>query len=56
MLVKFAIGAIAGIVIGTKLSERIRADNLKKMLAWFIITTSVYVLYKQFQNYMKING
>ena len=53
VLVKFAIGAIAGILAGTKLSERIQADNLKKMLAWFIIITSVYVFYQEFQTYLK---
>ena len=56
MLIKFAVGAIAGIFVGTKLSERIKADTLKKILAWFIIITSVYVLCKQFQTYVKING
>jgi uncharacterized membrane protein YfcA len=49
LLAKFALGAIAGILIGTKLSEKIQATNLKKGLGWFIILTSVYVLYKQFQ-------
>jgi len=39
LLLKFTIGAIAGIVCGTKLSERICGDNLKIMLAWFIIVT-----------------
>jgi uncharacterized membrane protein YfcA len=50
LLIKFAIGTIAGILVGSKLSEKIKADHLKKFLAWFIIITSVYVLYKQFQN------
>jgi uncharacterized membrane protein YfcA len=49
LLIKFAIGAIIGILVGTKLSERVMADNLKKILAWFIIMTSVYVLFKQFK-------
>jgi uncharacterized membrane protein YfcA len=49
LLTKFALGAVIGILWGTKLSERICADNLKIMLAWFIIGTSIYVLYKQFQ-------
>jgi uncharacterized membrane protein YfcA len=49
LMIKFAIGAIAGILAGSKLSEKIKADYLKKILAWFIIITSVYVLYKQFQ-------
>jgi uncharacterized membrane protein YfcA len=53
LLVKFALGAIAGILAGTKLSEKIQADNLKKALGWFIIVTSVYVLFKQFQSCVK---
>lgn len=56
LLLKFAVGAIAGILAGTKLSEKIQADNLKKLLAWFIIVTSVYVLYRQFQTYVKSNA
>ena len=56
MLIKFAVGAIAGILTGIKLFERIKADILTKTLAWFIIITSVYVLYKQFQTYIKRNG
>ncbi len=49
LMIKFALGAIAGILVGSKLSEKIKADHLKKFLAWFIIITSVYVLFKQFQ-------
>lgn len=50
LMMKFAAGAVAGILAGSKLSEKIKADHLKKFLAWFIIITSVYVLYKQFQH------
>lgn len=48
LLLKFVAGAVAGIIAGTKLSEKIKADHLKKVLAVFIILTSVYVLYRQF--------
>jgi len=50
LLIRFCIGAVAGILSGTMLSTRISPVHLKKVLAWFIITTSVYVLYKQFQH------
>ncbi len=49
LLLKFAIGAIAGILGGIKLAEKIPAANLKKLLGWFIMVTSVYVLYRQFE-------
>jgi len=48
LLIKFAIGAVTGILIGIRVSEKINADHLKKVLAWFIIVVSVYILYKQF--------
>jgi len=53
LLVKFAAGAIAGILFGKMLSERMKADNLEKVLAWFIIITSVYILYSQFLHHAK---
>lgn len=48
LLVKFSSGAIAGILIGTKFSEKIPGDHLKKVFAWFILTISLYIIYKQF--------
>jgi uncharacterized membrane protein YfcA len=53
LLLKFAAGATAGIFAGIKLSEKMQANNLKKGLSWFIILTSVYVLYKQFESCMQ---
>jgi uncharacterized membrane protein YfcA len=53
LLIKFALGSIVGIIAGTKLSERIQANNLKKSLGWFIVFTSVYILYRQFENCVK---
>lgn len=54
LLVKFATGAIAGILVGTKLSEKIHPGNLKIALGWFIIATSIYVLYTQFKICIKL--
>lgn len=48
LLVKFSLGAIAGILIGTKLSEKISGDYLKKIFAWFVLAISFYIVYKQF--------
>jgi uncharacterized membrane protein YfcA len=48
LLSKFSLGAIAGIVIGTKLSAKIPGDLLKKIFGWFILSVSVYIIYKQF--------
>jgi uncharacterized membrane protein YfcA len=53
LLMKFSVGSIAGILTGIKLSERIPADNLKKILGWFIMATSVYVLYRQCKDCVK---
>lgn len=50
VLTKFSIGAVVGILAGTKLSEKVKADHLKKLLGWLIILTSVYVLCRQFQS------
>jgi len=47
LLLKFAIGSIVGILAGIQLSEKIPADNLKKILGWFIMVISIYVLYRQ---------
>jgi uncharacterized protein len=49
LLLKFSLGAIIGILTGTMLAERIAPGNLKKMLAWFILFTSMYVLFRQVQ-------
>ena len=48
LLLKFSLGAVAGIVIGTKLSAKISGDWLKKIFGWFILTVSCYIVYKQF--------
>jgi uncharacterized membrane protein YfcA len=48
LLTKFSLGAIAGIVIGTKLSAKISGDYLKKVFAVFILGVSFYIVYKQF--------
>lgn len=46
MLIKFSAIAIAGILIGTRLSARIQSIHLKKIFGWFILCTSFYIIYK----------
>ena len=48
LLIKFSMGAILGIIIGTKLSRKIPGDYLKKTFGWVILGMSFYIVYKQF--------
>jgi uncharacterized membrane protein YfcA len=48
LLVKFSLGSILGILIGTKLSTKISGHHLKKTFGWFVLTISFYIIYKQF--------
>ena len=48
LLVKFSMGAIVGIIIGTRLSQRIKGAYLKKIFAWFVLSISFYIVYKEF--------
>jgi uncharacterized membrane protein YfcA len=47
LLVKFSLGATAGILIGTKLSQKIPGTYLKKVFGWCILSMSFYIVYKQ---------
>jgi len=48
LLMKFSMGAVLGIIIGTRLSQRIPGDYLKKTFGWVILSMSFYIIYKQF--------
>ena len=48
LLIKFSMGAVLGIIIGTKLSRKIPGDYLKKTFGWVILGMSFYIVYKQF--------
>jgi uncharacterized membrane protein YfcA len=48
LLVKFSLGAIIGIVIGTRLSQKIPGAYLKKIFGWFVLSISFYIAYKEF--------
>src|SRR4249919_821598 len=48
LLIKFSVGAVLGIIVGTKLSRKIPGDYLKKTFGWVILCMSFYIVYKQF--------
>ncbi|MCW3108829.1 MAG: hypothetical protein JWQ09_3335 [Segetibacter sp.] len=48
LLLKFSTGSILGILIGTKLSQTISGNYLKRIFGWFVLTISFYIIYKQF--------
>ena len=48
LLIKFSMGAVVGIIIGTKLSRKIPVNYLKKTFGWVILSMSFYIVYKQF--------
>jgi len=47
LLLTFTSLAIAGIIIGSRLSERISSDSLKKGFGWSIMGMAVYILFKE---------
>jgi uncharacterized membrane protein YfcA len=48
LLMKFSMGAVLGIIIGTRLAQRIPGDYLKKTFGWVILSMSFYIIYRQF--------
>ena len=48
LLIKFSMGAVVGIIIGTKPSRKIPGNYLKKTFGWVILSMSFYIVYKQF--------
>jgi len=48
LLIRFSLGAIVGILIGTKLSENIPGEYLKKTFGWIVLAISLYIVYKEF--------
>lgn len=47
ILTVFTSLAIVGIIIGSKLSERITAETLKKWFGWFLMVMGIYILVKE---------
>jgi len=48
LLIKFSMGAVVGIIIGTKLSRKIPGNYLKRGFGWFILSMSFYIVYREF--------
>ena len=48
LLTRFSLGAIIGILIGTRIAEKISGDYLKKIFGWFVMAISFYIVIKQF--------
>jgi len=48
LLIKFSLGAVVGIIVGTKLSRKIPGHYLKRTFGWVILCMSFYIVYKQF--------
>lgn len=48
LLIRFSLGSIIGILIGTRIAEKISGDYLKKIFGWFVMAISFYIVFKQF--------
>lgn len=48
LILKFSIGAIVGILLGTRLSAKMPGAQLKKIFGCFIFSISIYIIYRQF--------
>jgi len=48
ILIKFSLGSILGILIGTFLADKIQGYQLKKIFGCFVLTLSVIIMYNQF--------
>ena len=47
LLISFTLLAIAGILIGNKLGEKIPAAALKKAFGWFVLVMAIYIILKE---------
>ncbi|RYY22673.1 MAG: sulfite exporter TauE/SafE family protein [Chitinophagaceae bacterium] len=47
LMLVFTLLAVIGIIIGSKLSDRIPAETLKKAFGWFILVMGVYILIRE---------
>jgi uncharacterized membrane protein YfcA len=48
LLLRFSLGALIGILIGTRIAQKISGHYLKKIFGWFVMSVSFYILFKQF--------
>lgn len=48
LLLRFSLGAIIGILIGSRIAEKISGNYLRKIFGWFVMAISFYIVIKQF--------
>ena len=47
LVLSFSAVSILGLFVGNRLSKRIIDGNLRRIFGWFILTMSVYILFKE---------
>ena len=47
LVLSFSAVSILGLFVGNRLSKRIIDGSLRKIFGWFIISMSVYILFKE---------
>jgi uncharacterized protein len=48
LLLRFSLGAVMGILIGSRISEKIPGNFLRIIFGWFVMAVSFYIVFKQF--------
>jgi uncharacterized membrane protein YfcA len=48
LLLRFSLGAIIGILIGSRIAGKISGNYLRKIFGWFVMAISFYIVIKQF--------
>ena len=48
LLLRFSLGAVIGILIGSRIAEKIPGNYLKIIFGWFVMAVSFYIIVKQF--------
>jgi uncharacterized protein len=48
LLLRFSLGAVIGIMIGSRIAEKIPGNSLKIIFGWFVMAISFYIVFKQF--------
>jgi len=48
LLLRFSLGSVIGILIGSRIGEKIHGNYLKIIFGWFVMAVSFYIVFKQF--------
>jgi uncharacterized membrane protein YfcA len=48
LLLRFSFGAVIGILIGSRIAEKIPGNYLRIIFGWFVMAVSFYIVFKQF--------